>query len=810
MTSKKYSVDKKTASYDLKQAYKSIIVPAVITLIVMSENFLYNIWEMANSMPYDGKLNGLAAAKKLYSYYLISGVNQSIGASCCVLGILFALFSFNYMMRKKKVNVFFSLPVNRASMFKHRVLASVSIMAGTIIVPLIIDVIFNIYLFGKAAFIITMGFWILAESFVYMFTAFALMSLALALCYTMLEGTLLGLSFMGFPYIITAFCDQLNASFLDGYSRTSTFDYLLMYDGGYFYRPLFLETTIINPFMFGVPVGSNYPNNDIFAIGYAEKGFAYPSFKYILPIIVWAVVSTALMFLTKKVFINRKAEKAGIFSSNKPAIVFISVCISLFVSAYTALIFTDSFSKQVAAAFTVTMALLSFLAVSAILNKKIVLPKHSYASAAVITVFTLVFSVVLISGGFGYSSYVPESDKVEAAYISSNVIDDSYALTNSYQSYSNAIPEADMISNNNFGVFEGENDLKMFAETAKEITENDGGDGANTIYVIYKMKNGKNVYRCYNNVRDDVNYSVLSLTHTDSYINGLKSNLLPEKYGKNTLKDKIKEYGFTTASNITDSDADSYGPAEGQLSMRYYSASKNTKIPSNTPELREALLKDLLNTNPDQYFKNNEKSLCSISFTSYYELDDEIYEEEYDDVSYYATYRGDFTYRVYPFMTNTVNYLKSVGALKDEDIEISKDSIKAVYCISRNSVLDDKDLSMSVNGLFDNYTSFWYSDSDYGLKYAEDIDGLENANQIAGAMIDFSKYIKVTDAKTISELYSKSVDFRYCDNNEWYVLFEYDTDNINKRYLPMIVTGENMPDSIKSAKPSADKSNKSV
>lgn len=818
MTSKKYSVDKRTASYDLKQSYKSIIVPAVISLIVMSENFLYNIWELTNSMSDDGKLYGIAAAKKMYAYYLTSDVNESIGLSCCVVGILFALFSFSFIMRKKKVNVFFSMPIDRATMYKNRVLASVSLMAATVLVPLIVDVIVNIYVFGNARFMVIMGFWIFAESMVYMLTSFAIVSVALALCYTMLEGTLFGLSLMGFPYALTVLCDQFNSAFLDGYSRTSSFDSMYLYAKGeyYFHRPLYLETTIVNPFMLGVPAGSNSPANDIYSICYSEKGFAYPGFKYILPIIVWAIISTALIILAKRLFINRKAEKAGIFSSNKPAIVFISVSASLLVAAYSTYILIDTLSKQITAVSSVVMALLCSLAISAILNKKIVLPKHSYVTAAVVTAFTAVFSAVLIGGGLGYSTYVPEYDKVEAAYISNNIIDDKFALTNQYPSYCNGIPESDSALGNDFGIFEGEDDLKMFTETAKKIVENDSTDDKNMIYVVYKLKNGKNVYRYYKNVSVDVNYSVLSLTKTESYKNELKSNLLPEKYGKSNFRNKIKKYGFSTATQNTE-----YGIPEDNLSacrfyIDYYSAGDEND-PLNTPELREALLKDLLNTNPDQYFKSDEKSLCSIGFTSYNELENEADEEMYDVAESFTGYGYDYTYRVYPYMTNTVNYLKSVGALKDKDIEISKNPVKAAYCIKRQDILKDKEYSSMFvfNSIFDNFTSFWMSDSDYGLgiydsKAYYDDSALEDSAQTTNNNIDFSKFTKVTDAEAISTIYSKAVDFRYCDNSEWYVIFEYDTKDINKRYLPMMVTDENMPDSVKSAKPSADKSNKSV
>ena len=816
MTSNKYSVDKKTASYDLKQSYKSIIVPAVISLVVMAENFLYNIWELTNITSDDGKLYGIAAAKKMYAYYLTSDVNESIGLSCCVVGILFALFSFSYIMRKKKVNVFFSMPINRAEMYKNRVLASVSLMAGTMLVPLIVDVIVNIHLFGNARFMLIMGFWLFAESMVYMLTSFAFMSVALALCYTMLEGVFFGLSLMGFPYILTVLCDQFNSAFLDGYSRTSSFDSMYLYSYGeyYFHRPLYLETTIVNPFMLGVPAGSNSPANDIYSICYSEKGFSYPGFKYILPIIVWAIISTALIILAKRLFINRKAEKAGIFSSNQPAIVFISVCVSLLVSAYSAYIFIDTLSKPVTAVISVILATLCCLALSAIFNKKIILPKHSYVTAAVVTVFTAAFSIALIGGGFGYSSYVPEYDKVQAAYISNNIVDDNFSLTNAYPSYYNGIPESESVLDNDFGVFEGEDDLKMFTETAKKIVENDSTDDKNMIYVVYKLKNGKNVYRYYQNVSIDVNYSVLSLTQTESYKNELKSNLLPEKYGKSTFRDKVKKYGFSTATQNTEYDIPSDSLADCKFYTNYYNAGDDTKIPSNTPELREALLEDLLNTNPDQYFKSDEKSLCSIGFTSYNELENEPDEEIYDDTESYTGYGYDYTYRVYPYMTNTVKYLKSVGALTDKDIEISKNPVKAAYCIKRQDILKDKEYSSMFvfNSIFDNFTSFWMSDSDYGLGVHDDTTyyDVNTVIQTTNNKIDFSKFTKATDPKAISTIYSKAVDFRYCDNSEWYVIFEYDTKDINKRYLPMMVTDENMPASVKSAKPSADKSNKSV
>lgn len=817
MTSVKSSANKKAAKYDLKQSFKSVIAPAIISLLVLADFFIINVINgLKNVLDFEeNSLNFVQKVRENYHCMLLSEyIVGSISFACIFCGIIFAVFSFMFIMKKRKVNFYYSIPIDRATMFKNRMIAPLILMALVLFVTLAVDVGINLYYFTDSVLIIKTALAIFAESIVYMFSAFIIVSIAFIVCYTGIEALFFGAGLIWLPTIAVLCLDNILQTFLYGYARISTLEELFFGNnsGILCNNSLLSLTTIINPLLFGKSLSGSYLTHNIYSFAYqsimnseGEKAKAsYPDINYIIPIIVWAVLCIAFVFIARHLFLKRKAENAGIHFSNKTASAIFAFEVSLASSSLLVYALTedDTIKSNILSILILAVSfILVFYICISISKRSLKVSKNIGVTALSGVAVVVIFSGILAAGGFGYSNYIPDPDDIELAAITSNNIDFTHNEDRSVDE--NAAFSLDYSNDCLLGVFEDKDDLKSFTEVVKGLVKKTDNMIKSDSTVIYKLKNGRTVSRAYTQYDADAAYNILSLTDTKAYNEELEYILTSDVKSKeksrlasNMEKLDISETAFSNGmSYYTDDSQLKEYVIKSSVYIDFFNINKEAVEIKNTMELREAVLKDLRASTFESRFRSSEMELCRIHFVPEefaYEYAGNIANYDYDQLG--DSSANTITYRVYPSMKNTVEYLKKNGVAIDNDYfdDFPTKAYFVKYKTGRDKI--GWEYRAGYNYMFkgDYITSSVYNEDLYENEQ-EMIDAYGDKFNINNIYSDSS----TKDPDKIKELINAASTYRYASFDDYSVLFEYEQQNGNKTYALMIIPEEKVMDWMK-------------
>ncbi len=808
MTSQKFSADRHSARYDFKYSLKSIAFPSVLSFLAAGFFFVFAV--VATISNYCAGL-GLSPEAKIttlrneFSVILtanpstpLMGTYLSIGIAAVIIGVLFAFFSFSFLMKKKSVNVFLSSGVDRRTMFKNRVLASVMMMALTSIIPIIIDVIINIYCFSHPLYMLVNGMWLFLGYFAYMLVGFSLMSISMTLCATVVESLFFGAGIIWLPTVLLVSIDALLSAFLRGFDVAFfSFDESV--------KSILGRTSIINPLFFGARLDSNTVYLNLFAFLCRTKApekegsdtFYYTNFwggtgykevgiEYILPILIWLALSVLFLLAAKRLLLNRRAERSGIHSSVPFATNFFAFeVILLACSAFIGIISESELPKWnmiwiVPIAFIVYYVILS-------VNRRSV--KHIKKTALCpIASLTLIMAVSLVfgSGCFGYTSYVPEISEIEYVTVTSKNTAITGTDINSTDDFSGVF-QSDY-SSNLMGIFTDSEDLKKVCEVHSQAADRTDDMAEDIVKFHYVLKNGKVVDRYFKTVDRQVPYSILTLTDTKAYKNELEY-FMSSKYAEENESDYSKYYddlwNCGMAGNMTSQEEIKKLFHEGSANLLLSDGVTESKI-ENTPELLDAILADRLSMTCEQKYLSDKKALGAINFVDIRESSG--YYDEYtgEYIEYGDSYYTPCTIRIYinEYMTNTLAYLRSTGeydllsATDDDGMKLVWASYEQVKNLRNNSSVygypSEKHLSNNFIAMVNRFEE----------SEGEDMKTL------------FEKSASTKDEAQIKQLYDSSLIFRYAKPDDYIVMFKYRNGDDTK-YVSRIIPEKDAPSFVK-------------
>lgn len=820
MTSHPYSASKHAAKYDFKKSLESIIVPTVLTFALSVYSFIFQpLSEFFIYLKSGGGFDLVNLRKNIqicltgtsYSYSGYDDYGITLGLTFMLLGVLFALFSFKFIMRKKQVNVFLSSPVDRRTMYKNRVVASLLMMAGAIVIPIIVDIIINACLVGHFGYVLWCGVLLFAECFIYTAAGFALMSLAMSFCTTVVESFFFCGAVAGVPTSVSYFIHSLCYTFLSGYNHKSLINFY--YDEAFFAKPSLLHyTSLINPLILGKAFGADYSVSDNIinfvyrvneqyvvdgysvsggvAAGVSNTNMEYENipFSYILPLIVWAVISIGIILIARKLFIHIKAENAGVhgtrpFASRLFAAEVIIVLFALFMSGYgiTNRVIGLINSTAVNIAVCMVAVFIIYFIIMAICRRSIK-PKLRELIVPVSTIAVSgIMIAVLSTGGLGYSTYIPDVEDIDKAAITTDItnITTCEVLSDPYSdSYMDSLFQN--TENSAIGPFTDKEDIEKFVEINKDIiAQEESSTVTKGIYVCYELKNGRIVSRYYDVKSDDIAYKILSLRDSKAEREELEYMLCGDS--KNSPFDKKMEnsnmdtYGFF--ANDSESNLEQLFKKGTVYAINCANINSGNKI-KNTPELRKALLDDLLSQTYEQRFKPEEPAIGGILFSNYSDMDTDSYVEYNSDV--YKTAREQGWY-IYPSMVNTVNYLKSTGEYKLFEVQ---DEIESVSIASCKSIVTR--YAKDWNNIYD--ISRQFSSSNQSIESSEIND--EYMEEYYDSYLDTSmkNYFKnaktVEDKKQIDELLSHARIYSQFADNDYIIMIKYKKAGYVSKMIP--------------------------
>lgn len=796
MTSLKSSANKSAAGYDFKFALKGLIFPAVVSFLLASLTFVARpLFTMSTYAKHtSGKLNleeTLIAIRNTYTSMLTSQMWDGygiLGIFVLCVGVLFALCTFSFLMRKNKINVFLSSPVGRAAMFKNRVLAVILLMGATTVIPLIIDVAINIRVFGNAGYFAWHGVLLFGEYMAYMLAGFSLMSIAMLICNTITEGLFFGAGLIGFPTVALYSFHLFADAFLRGYSDTTDITYGL--------PNILNKLSIVNPLVFGKAFGNYRIYYNLFAFAFRAKegttdlgeldyvasyamgnGYKWAQMNIIAPFLIWLAISALFIFVAKKLFLCRRVENAGIFSVAKvpTTVIALEIALGTGAIAVSGVSSSQDYNVFMTALVGIVFALIAYYITTAIGRRKIKPAKYVNITAVGAAGVMAVFFLILNLGGLGYTTYIPDAKDIDSALISGKFVNASgnectrFSTMNSSTSKEVAIEGYDDVT---IGVFTSAEDISRLIEVNKAVAEKTDDMTGLSVKIVYRLKNGNTVTRRFDTTDYKACFDALSMTDSDAYKDELDFLLSSKR-----VDEERSDLGNITSwdgpwSDMHFSDTMglfSYTDEETVKTVIQDCSAKlisddltSERIIENTPELKDAILADKLAADYIQKFRPSEKPIGMIIFfdpRNFEYQNDSTAEGDYEVASFSATVR----YYIYESMENTISYLKSTG-----DYEVLANPKQ--YDIKSATVISCGDYRELVKSIGYDYSFLSYVFDGIYLQYDKsDEIKISFAEQINDNAAD--KAQSVTDADKISELYNESRSFAYASNDDMIAVF---------------------------------------
>lgn len=825
MTSLQFSANKKAAGYDFRLALKNTVIPTVLTFISSLIMFVISPLNSVFSLYFSENFRMDQLRKEIVLALTNMMFGEYVGLYLLFLGVFFAIVSFGFTMSKKAVNVFFSSSVDRRTMYKNRILAVVLMIAAATAIPILIDIILNCLFLGNAGYVIKCGLALFVGTFVYIFTGFAIMSVAMTLCSTIIEAVLFGAAAVGAPSVAVYFVDSFCTAFLNGYYHN---DLLTYYDSTTFAQPsLFHYTSIMNPLLMGKAYGAKYAIgdnifnfvyrvnniNDWMSAGTVFNGYEKLSFNYILPFIVWAAISAGLICIARGLFIKFKAENAGVHGSSVFASrFFVVVCMIALCALWVdgvSFVYDDlsrTANIAVTAAIGALLMLIAYFILISICRRTAHHRAKEFAVPVSAIVGVIVFTCILSTGAFGYSTYVPNPDEIDRAVITTSITDMSaneFTIVPTEDSYYDDLFPNYHMADSAIGIFDDEEDLKRFTDINKDLVKKTDNMTGNSVCVYYALKDGSIISRFYDSTDYDASYRILSLRDSKAVKEELNYLLAGEI--KDTPAEK-KTNGLSFGTDVLfeySFEADAARVIQGG---RVYAVASdgmiNGNLIENTPELRQALLADLLSQTYEQRFKPSETAIGGLFFSScdylsgenaYYDTAESLLAQELGEDVYNSSFEGG--YYLYPSMTNTVNYLKSTGEYdlfapkEDEILSISVEKCGKVRDQQFETWGSNATISyqfVTLNQYFTNVNDF--VEDEFG-NY-EINDGYYEHYYTIQMTSYFQNGITVNDKDKMAELVAKSRNYYYVDNEDYMILVNYK----NAGYVSRLLPADEVPD----------------
>ncbi|MCR5208188.1 MAG: hypothetical protein K6C14_06925 [Eubacterium sp.] len=806
MTSLKYSADKKAASYDLRRAFKQGLIPAVFSLLMSALTFLGSAWSALDTIKEE--LENAPA-----TFTAVRLAPQWVGCSlvCLLIGVIFAMTNF-YIMNKPSVNFHLALSVDRKTLFKNRFIASTVLIAAVFGTVFLIDFAANASVLGNTAFIFKIALSLFLESFIYAMAGYVIVSIAVFSCYTVIEGLFFGAALLALPGVLITAYEVLCNCFLNGYSRVDDFFDIMFWGESYFgnlSKPsLLIALAVANPLLLGfiesadgikclynfgyqgytsVTDGDYGPNYD-----YLESA-VLPDIRYYIPLIVWAVLIVLLALFAQRLFINRKAEKTAIHGSNPLAYHIFATELGIGAAFITVYFFVELSEVKFSVPLAIFLYCFAFAAATlvtlAICKRQVIFKnKKAYLVPACSTVCFALLIVILVTGGFGYTSYAPKADDIELAVITNTDLGDMTGrnLTSDEDYY----PQFGF-AKNCLTVIDGKEDINtLLAEKDKIVKNPDRSTSAQRVSIVYVTKSGKRVLREYAVKADTAVASAQTIMNTDSYKNTVKSIITCENVSG--VQKKLEKTGLNAGDFINDDMVVSGNDGLNGLSekvfkngialLEHFGNEETVKL-KNTPELKNAIALDLVSNPVEKRLFPEEKELCRITFTDGMPQEPEY--NEYGEEIYYDSYSG-YTYIVYPYMENTVSYLKGKGYLK-KDVPLFNTTPELAYISKVNAYTHTPYASPYSGGvtLFSAYDGFntengWIGENG---EYKVDSYLFDDIGEV------FEK--KIEDKAEIEKLMNSASTYGLLNNDDYIAAFKIKAADGGETYRFMCVKNPN-------------------
>lgn len=726
------------------------------------------------------------------------------------VGILMGIAAFRFITGKKTVNVYYSLGIKRQKLFAAKYLSGLTLIAGSVLVPMVVSLIANIAVLGFNKFMLPAFFYLLLTMFSLVAVSYTMTALVFSAVGTVFEGILFSGVVLLTPEILFSSMEILIKKLVFGTPLGSVFSGDIWFGTA---AHLTSQFAALNPLRYAAAGLCAYSqataDGKILDYDTGEPvAWALPNF---LTPALWVAVAGALFVLGMVVYKRRKAEIGGFIGKNRVLnflIVFL-VAFYGFVQTYNALEFN---SKALAVLAGVLVFVVIYAALTLLLLRNLRQFAKNLYTLPVQLVLTAIIFTIFATGYFGAANRIPETSEIAYAKISTLYENDLLTSGTQNMYVAGNLKSPDVVPD---GKYETEKDINFIRDFHEKLVRigrteptmlNEGYNSVRpvSVRIVYVLKDGKEVKRNYYGVSDALLSELQNLDKSDYYQTQLNRIFneplekveMPKSENGNISAQQWAAYSrYRSILAVRESkDIRLYDRALGtEIKMELTDAQRQT--------LREALYKDLrAQTVKDHYTPENPLGL--ISFTLLPDGTDDGMETTIingmvmqsvdtaseDEVTTLSPDGSLPQFFVTEAMTNTVNFLKSAGYY---DALTATPTVQAIRVIKVSQLYEYSYLASALRtgeAFACEYISerrteaFTDMTGDYESRWPA-TSGTSNGTTI----------FQTTDAKTIASIF-RVAKTRYVVNPEDYIVIFAYPDGV---YSSAYVCADDMPDNIK-------------
>lgn len=809
MISPRYSNDRVDAN-DLKRSFINILPCSVVAFLALIMFHVQPVLSYVLSESFKTE-----KMQKDVLFYFLDSNNVfpsfiQIGMVLC--GMLMAFSLFQFLLKKKSVNVYLSFGMTRSKLYINRLFAAVLSLFVATFIPTFLTFIINLVSFGASSALTSLFCYMFLMEFVSGLAGFALTSAVMTFSGCTIEAVITAIGLSALPTFISGTIDNLS-TIVRGYVYNAGADIARRTGGNLFSIWAFaLDTENLN----GKATEFTYEKTFVF-LGQLTKKSTFKAFQCVdmevlAPILMWLAISIILIAVGTVLMNKRKSENSNSFgkfylaSASNGLLVYtivLDVLVSLLKYAYA-----DDYRSPLHQNLTLILLILFGATILAFFLAELILRRNFKATLKTLPVYALAFAVTIFAFVYYGTSYFGAYNKLpDISQIKSVSMDikDNRGIT-----LQNTAISSKFLSEN-------AEDIKtayaMF-DMVKSDKHYKGAELEGKIGFKIVLKDGTEINRIYAVYTSDVYNKYRRTVYDTQFFKDFLKQVLIE--GKVTSEDDsyIDENGYQTMAsnglpNMKNVEWFYVGPS--YLVDNYYtnSATANLDLIEDVDGLKEAIYKDYIAMSYDDAYTNTRIPVGAISSNitqaknvneklinnyGYYYEESNIY--GYDD--HETTQQNEdkcvkgsaiYSFYIYPNMTNTIKFLNDngltplayTGNIKEVYYTDTSYSVSKVLChYADGSKLDNR------------YEAFDFSQALNVNNYGEAKDGSPDTisfmDFVKNAYVNAGITLKTVSGDKAKEIVSKAIPYYEPDHGTEikgrYIMIVYDDNTITSLYVP--------------------------
>lgn len=811
MISPRYSNDRVDAN-DLKRSFINILPCSVVAFLAL---IMFHVQPVL-SYVFSESFKTEKMQKDVLFYFLDSNnvFPSFIQIGMVLCGMLMAFSLFQFLLKKKSVNVYLSFGMTRSKLYINRLFAAVLSLFVATFIPTFLTFIINLVSFGASSALTSLFCYMFLMEFVSGLAGFALASAVMTFSGCTIEAVITAIGLSALPTFISGTIDNLS-TIVRGYVYNAGADIARRTGGNLFNIWTFaLDTENLNG------KATEFTSEKTFVLlGQLTKKSTFKAFQCVdmevlAPILMWLAISIILIGIGTVFMNKRKSENSNSFgkfylaSASNGLLVYtivLDVLASVLKYAYA-----DNYRSPLHQNLTLILLILFGATILAFFLAELILRRNFKATLKTLPVYALAFAVTIFAfvyygtSYFGAYNKLPDISQVKSVSMD---IKDNRGIT-----LQNTAINSKFLSENAEDI---KTAYSMF-DMVKADKHYKGAELEGKIGFKIVLKDGTEINRIYAVYTSDVYNKYRRTVYNTQFFKDFLKQVLIE--GKVTSEDDsyIDENGYQTmASNALPNmkNVEWYYVGPSYLVDNYYtnSATANLDLIEDVDGLKEAIYKDYIAMSYDDAYTNTRIPVGAISSNitqaknvntklnnkyGYYYEEGTYYSYGYDDPE--VTQQKEdkcvkgsavYSFYIYPNMTNTIKFLNDNGLTP----LAYTGNIKEVYYADTNYSVS-RILSHYADGsMLDNrYEAFDFSQAlninNYGAVEDGAPDTISFMDFIKNAYINAGLTLKTVSGDKAKEIVSKAIPYYEPDHGTEikgrYIMIVYDDNTITSLYVP--------------------------